>query len=74
MLEPILQPQVVIKCAPLGFVAFGGPHAHVAFLRKRFVNELGWLSDDEFLELLAVNVLCILSGAISSQNLNCGDV
>jgi chromate transporter len=42
----------------LGFVAFGGPAAHIAMMEERFVRRLNWLSRERFLDLLgAVNLL-----------------
>ena len=42
----------------LGFVAFGGPAAHIAMMEERFVRRLGWISRARFLDLLgAVNLL-----------------
>lgn len=35
----------------LGFIAFGGPAAHVAMMRDEVVNRRGWMSDQEFLDL-----------------------
>jgi chromate transporter len=35
----------------LGFVAFGGPAAHVAMMRYEVVERRGWLSEQEFLDL-----------------------
>ena len=43
-----------INFLPLGFLAFGGPTAHVAILHERFVVRKKWLDDARFLELLAV--------------------
>ncbi|MBE8168104.1 MAG: chromate efflux transporter [Shewanella sp.] len=49
----------------LGFVAFGGPVAHIGYFRRRFVEELTWLDDKYFGQLLA---LCqFLPGPSSSQ-------
>lgn len=49
----------------LGLTAFGGPTAHVAFFRDRFVGIKKWLSDSDFADLLA---LCqFLPGPASSQ-------
>jgi Chromate transporter len=39
---------------PLGFVAFGGPQAHVAILREHLVTKRDWISEDQFLELYAI--------------------
>lgn len=49
----------------LGLTSFGGPTAHVAFFRDRFVGVKKWLSEKEFADLLA---LCqFLPGPASSQ-------
>ena len=49
----------------MGLTAFGGPTAHVAFFRDRFVGVKKWLSDSDFADLLA---LCqFLPGPASSQ-------
>ena len=39
---------------PLGFVAFGGPQAHVAILRDHLVEQRGWLDEEQFTELFAI--------------------
>ena len=42
----------------LGFVAYGGPAAHIAMMDERFVRRLAWVSSEQFLDLLgAVNLL-----------------
>mmetsp|Transcript_11312 Transcript_11312/g.20781 ORF Transcript_11312/g.20781 Transcript_11312/m.20781 type:complete len:483 (-) Transcript_11312:83-1531(-) len=46
--------QVVVTYAPLGFVAFGGPQAHVAILRDQIVEKEKWLDDEQFTELFAI--------------------
>jgi chromate transporter len=49
----------------LGLTSFGGPTAHVAFFRDRFVGAKKWLSEKEFADILA---LCqFLPGPASSQ-------
>lgn len=49
----------------LGLTSFGGPTAHVAFFRERFVGVKKWLTESEFADLLA---LCqFLPGPASSQ-------
>ncbi len=35
----------------LGFIAFGGPAAHVAMMRQEVVEHRKWMSDQEFLDL-----------------------
>ena len=49
----------------LGFTAFGGPAAHLGFFRKRFVEELKWISDDELGQTIALSQF--LPGPGSSQ-------
>ena len=41
----------------LGVTAFGGPAAHIAMMRAEVVDRLKWLSDREFLDLLAATNL-----------------
>jgi chromate transporter len=42
----------------LGFVAYGGPAAHVAMMEEQFVRRRGWLTRERFLDLVgAVNLL-----------------
>lgn len=37
----------------LGATAFGGPPAHLARMRERFVGELAWLAEEEFFDMIA---------------------
>ena len=56
---------VFLRFLYLGCIAFGGPAAHIAYFRKVFVEQLGWLSDRQFAAQLA---LCqFLPGPASSQ-------
>src|SRR5262245_20610045 len=42
----------------LGCIAFGGPAAHVAMMRREVVEERHWLSEQEFLDLFgAANLI-----------------
>lgn len=42
----------------LGFTGFGGPAAHLALMHHEIVQRRGWLSDQEFLDLIgAVNLV-----------------
>jgi chromate transporter len=41
----------------LGVISFGGPAAHVAFMRDEFVRRRTWLTDDEFLDLVGATNL-----------------
>lgn len=56
-----------IACAflKLGCVSFGGPVAHLGYLRDEFVTKRAWLDDAEYADLVA---LCqFLPGPASSQ-------
>ncbi|CBJ29849.1 conserved unknown protein [Ectocarpus siliculosus] len=46
--------QVFWQFLPLGVVAYGGPTAHIALLHERFVDKSKWLSEEQFVELMAV--------------------
>lgn len=49
----------------LGLSAFGGPIAHLGYMREEFVQRRGWLQEEHFAQLLAV---CqFLPGPASSQ-------
>lgn len=49
----------------LGLISFGGPVAHLSYLREEFVKKRGWLEDDAYGDLVA---LCqFLPGPASSQ-------
>ena len=51
----IVRYRQVISCyAPLGFVSFGGPQAHVVILRDHLVVQRKWLDDEQFTELFAI--------------------
>ncbi len=39
---------------PLGWIAFGGPQAHIALLQERFVARRRWLDEQRFVELLGL--------------------
>ena len=39
---------------PLGWIAFGGPQAHIALLQERFVARRRWLDEPRFVELLGL--------------------
>src|SRR6059058_1917889 len=39
----------------LGATAFGGPAAHIAMMQRELVNERGWLTDAEFLDLVGAS-------------------
>ncbi|TLX22644.1 chromate efflux transporter [Thermomonas fusca] len=57
--------EVFVAFLRLGLTAFGGPIAHIGYLREAFVRRRGWLDDAHFAQLLAV---CqFLPGPASSQ-------
>lgn len=47
-------PQVLWQFLPLGVIAYGGPNAHIALLHERFVDRSKWLTEEQFVELMAV--------------------
>ncbi|WNL30090.1 chromate efflux transporter [Aliarcobacter cryaerophilus] len=49
----------------LGLFSFGGPIAHIGYFRKKFVEELKWLNDQEFSKIVALSQF--LPGPSSSQ-------
>jgi len=49
----------------LGFTSFGGPVAHLGYFRDEFVGRRGWMTDQEYADVVA---LCqFLPGPASSQ-------
>lgn len=49
----------------LGFIAYGGPAAHVAMMQEEFVRRRGWLTRERFLDLLGAASL--LPGPSSTE-------
>ena len=49
--------EVAALFAKLGFIAFGGPAAHVALMRQEVVERRKWLSEQAFLDLLGASNL-----------------
>jgi len=57
--------EIIQSFSKLGFTAFGGPIAHLAFFREEFVGRRQWLDEAEFADLVA---FCqFLPGPASSQ-------
>ena len=57
--------QVFTEFFKLGLTSFGGPSAHIAYFRERFVEKKNWLDETEFAALLALTQF--LPGPGSSQ-------
>ena len=49
----------------LGLISFGGPAAHIGYFNQRFVQKLGWLSQQEYGQIVALSQF--LPGPGSSQ-------
>jgi chromate transporter len=50
--------EVAALFSKLGLIAFGGPAAHIALMRQEAVERRGWLSDQQFLDLVgAANLI-----------------
>ena len=57
--------EVFLRFLRLGCTSFGGPVAHLGYLREEFVARLGWLEEAQFAEVVG---LCqFLPGPASSQ-------
>jgi chromate transporter len=49
---------VAVLFTKLGLIGFGGPAAHIALMREEVVRRRGWMTEEEFLDLLgAANLL-----------------
>ena len=57
--------QIFLHFLKLGCLSFGGPAAHLVFFHRHFVQQLRWLSDAEYTQLVALAQL--LPGPTSSQ-------
>ncbi len=57
--------QVAKEFLRLGFLAYGGPAAHVAMMEERFVRRRAWLSRERFLDLLGA--VSLLPGPSSTE-------
>jgi chromate transporter len=49
----------------LGLYSFGGAIVHIGYFRKKFIEELTWLSNEEFSRIIALSQF--LPGPSSSQ-------
>lgn len=55
----------------LGFIAFGGPAAHIAMMEKEVVRKRGWMSEQHFLDLVGATNL--IPGPNSTEmTMHCG--
>jgi chromate transporter len=57
--------EVVLAMLKLGTVAFGGPAAHLAMMRKTLVESGGWVDEQEFVDLMGAASL--LPGPTSTE-------
>lgn len=49
--------EVFLSFLKMGFIAFGGPAAHIAMMEEEFVNKRKWVSADHFLDLIGATNL-----------------
>ena len=49
--------QVALSFLRLGTTAFGGPAAHIAMMEEEFVRRRGWVSHEDFLDMLGASNL-----------------
>jgi chromate transporter len=56
---------VVREWGRIGVIGFGGPPAHIALMRRRFVDERGWFDPEEF--EAAIAACNLLPGPASTQ-------
>lgn len=57
MTKPQTLREVAVSFLRLGTIAFGGPAAHIALMEEEFVRRRGWLSHEEFLDMLGATNL-----------------
>lgn len=58
-------PEIAGAFLRLGFIAFGGPAAHIALMEEEFVRRRNWLSRERFLDL--VGAVGLLPGPSSTE-------
>ena len=58
-------PELFRAFLKLGVTSFGGPIAHVGYFRREFVERRGWVTEDQFAQLIAISQF--LPGPGSSQ-------
>src|SRR6185436_19138461 len=49
--------EVALLFLRLGATAFGGPAAHIAMMRTELVEKRGWMTDQEYLDLIGASNL-----------------
>jgi chromate transporter len=57
--------EIATQFLRLGFIAFGGPAAHIALMEEEFVRRRAWLSRERFLDL--VGAVSLLPGPSSTE-------
>jgi chromate transporter len=57
MAESAALREIAVSFLRLGTTAFGGPAAHIAMMEEEFVRRRGWLSREEFLDMLGATNL-----------------
>jgi len=55
--DPAILKEIAASFLRLGTTAFGGPAAHIAMMEDEFVRKRGWLSHEEFLDMLGATNL-----------------
>jgi len=70
--------QIFLRFLRFGFLAWGGPVAQIAMLRRELVEEKGWISNARFNRLLAVyqvlpgpeaHELCVYLGTLPGRRI-----
>lgn len=57
--------EIFVEFSRLGFIAFGGPAAHVSMMHDRFVDQKKWLDDKHFLDLMSLS--SVIPGPSSTE-------